>query len=60
MDFTITDNPSEKRYEANIDGVMARIEYIKAQDKIYLTHTEVPKALEGKPVQSSVDEFFEE
>lgn len=54
MDIKLIDNASEKRYEATIEAVTARIEYIKAQDKIYLTHTEVPKALEGKGVGSAL------
>lgn len=54
MDFEIVDNPEKKRYEATVEGAMARIEYIKAQDKIYLTHTEVPQALEGKGVGSKL------
>tara|TARA_R110000744_G_scaffold332910_1_gene438305 strand:+ start:909 stop:1064 length:156 start_codon:yes stop_codon:yes gene_type:complete len=47
MDINLMDNASEKRYEALVDCSTARIEYIKAQNKIYLTHTKVPKAIEG-------------
>ena len=54
MDFEIVDHPEKKRYEATIEGAIARIEYIKAKDKIYLTHTEVPQALEGKGVGSKL------
>ena len=54
MDFDIVDHPEKKRYEASVAGAVARIEYIKAQDKIYLTHTEVPKELEGKGVGSKL------
>ncbi len=54
LDFQVTDNTAKKQYEATIEGIVARIEYIKAQDKIYLTHTEVPKALEGKGLGSSL------
>jgi len=54
MDFEIVDNPEKNRYEASVEGAMARIEYIKSQDKIYLTHTEVPQALEGKGVGSKL------
>lgn len=54
MDLNVTDNPNKKRYEANVEGSTAFIEYIKANDKIYLTHTEVPTALEGKGIGSSL------
>tara|TARA_R110002126_G_scaffold233935_1_gene378051 strand:- start:126 stop:428 length:303 start_codon:yes stop_codon:yes gene_type:complete len=54
MDFNLVDNESKKRYEANFDVYPVYIEYIKAQDKIYLTHTEVPKSMEGKGVGSAL------
>ncbi len=53
-DFEIKDQPPEKRYEATIEDTMVRIEYIKAQDRIYLTHTEVPQALEGNGICSKL------
>lgn len=33
---------------------MAYIEYIKVTDAIYLTHTEVPRELEGKGIGSEI------
>ncbi|MCK0145522.1 N-acetyltransferase [Arenibacter sp. F26102] len=54
MDYKLIDNTEGKQYEYQIDGVIAKIEYKKAKDKIYLTHTEVPKELEGKGVASSL------
>ena len=53
-DLMVVDNPSAKQYEAKVEDSLARIEYIKAQDKIYLTHTEVPQALEGKGIGSAL------
>ena len=53
-DLMVIDNPSAKQYEAKVEDSLARIEYIKAQDKIYLTHTEVPQALEGKGIGSAL------
>jgi len=54
MDYELIDNVEAKQYEYNIDGIIAKIEYIKTKDKIYLTHTEVPKKLEGKGIASSL------
>lgn len=54
MNLNLVDVASKKRYEAIIDGSTAYIEYIKAQDKIYLTHTEVPKSMEGKGIGSAL------
>ncbi|UWX55275.1 N-acetyltransferase [Maribacter litopenaei] len=54
MDLIVTDNPDKKRYEVTVEGSTAFVEYIKAKDKIYLTHTEVPTTLEGKGIGSSL------
>ena len=54
MSYILIDNEAKKQYEFQIDGVLARIEYIKAQGKIFLTHTEVPSKLEGKGVGSAL------
>ncbi len=53
-ELQLIDNSERKRYEFHINGFVPRIEYIKAQDKIYLTHTEVPKELEGKGVAATL------
>jgi predicted GNAT family acetyltransferase len=54
MDYPLIENTEAKQYEYHIQGVIAKIEYIRAKDKIYLTHTEVPKELEGQGVASSL------
>lgn len=51
----LINNENAKQYELEAEGLKARIEYIIAKDNvIYLTHTEVPKPLEGKGVGSSI------
>lgn len=43
------------RFELNIDGHIAFTDFIRAKgDKIFLTHTEVPKDLEGQGVGSAL------
>jgi hypothetical protein len=54
MQCKLVDNEKDKQYEFHIDGVIAKIEYIRAKDKIYLTHTEVPNELEGKGIASAL------
>jgi len=54
MQYALIDNAPSKRYEFHIKGHIPRIEYIKAQDKIYLTHTEVPKELEGNGIATNL------
>ena len=50
----IKNNTGKKRYEMLLDDQLVKIEYLTAQNKIYLTHTEVPKALEGKGMGSKI------
>lgn len=54
MEHELIDNETAKQYELHIDGHVPKIEYIKAQSQIYLTHTEVPKALEGKGIGGKI------
>lgn len=54
MDYQLTDNELAKQYEFHIDEFIPKIEYIKSNDKIFLTHTEVPRQLEGKGIASSL------
>ena len=53
-DNVLIDNEAAKQYQFEIDKYIPRIEYIKSSDKIFLTHTEVPKELEGKGIASSL------
>nr|WP_299343907.1 GNAT family N-acetyltransferase [Allomuricauda sp.] len=46
----LINNEDGKQFELHIDGKIAKIEYIRAKEKIYLTHTEVPKGLEGQGI----------
>lgn len=48
------DNPAEKRFEYGTAEGLAKIDYILVNDKIYLTHTEVPKSLNGKGIGSKL------
>ena len=54
MELTIADNTEKKRFETQVERHTAIIEYIRAKDTIYLTHTEVPQALGGKGVGSAL------
>lgn len=54
MKYELTNNTDDRQYEFHIDGLVPKIEYIRAGEKIYLTHTEVPKELEGKGVASAL------
>ena len=55
LKLTLEDNQESKQYQVEIEGLFPRIEYIKTKDdKIYLTHTEVPRSLEGRGIGSEI------
>ncbi len=45
-------NPVEKRFELEMDGALAVLEYEMDGGKLIATHTGVPFALEGKGIAS--------
>ncbi|MBR9921532.1 MAG: N-acetyltransferase [Bacteroidetes bacterium] len=53
-DIPLIDNEAAKRFEMQIENHLARIEYILAGNKIFLTHTEVDRALEGRGLGSTI------
>ena len=63
-DYKLIDNEEKHRYEFQIDGKIAEIDYIKSSNgeiyleriRVYLVHTEVPASLGGKGVGSQLAE----
>ncbi|MFC4817955.1 MULTISPECIES: GNAT family N-acetyltransferase [unclassified Flavobacterium] len=48
-------NQEKKRFELEVEGKVAFIEFILSNENIiFLTHTEVPRELEGKGVGSAI------
>jgi predicted GNAT family acetyltransferase len=47
-------NQEKHRYEVEIDGKLAILEYRDAGGQRYYTHTEVPEALEGRGIASQM------
>jgi uncharacterized protein len=56
MEISVQNNPAEKRFEATIDGHIAALYYSSFEDKLYLNHTEVPEALQGKGIAGKLVE----
>ncbi|MDN4753058.1 GNAT family N-acetyltransferase [Porphyromonadaceae bacterium W3.11] len=53
--YELIDNQEKNQYEYHIEGHVAKIEYIKsAKNEIFLTHTEVPRVLEGRGIGTSL------
>ena len=54
MADTVRDNPALHRYEMDVDGETASLHYKLSPGVIDLVHTEVPKALGGRGVGSTL------
>lgn len=52
--IAIVDNPEETRFEADVDGHIAFVSYLRRDDTVFFTHTEVPKELEGRGIGSAL------
>jgi predicted GNAT family acetyltransferase len=50
----VTDNEGRRRYEIVVDGVTAYVTYARRSDRLTLVHTEVPQALGGRGIGSSL------
>jgi hypothetical protein len=47
-------NPAESRFEVQLDGETAMVEYMLHGSNISFTHTEVPPAYEGKGIANQM------
>lgn len=55
-DYQLINNEKQQQFEFDIDGYTPLIEYVNRDENIFLTHTEVPAAIEGKGVGSQLVE----
>jgi predicted GNAT family acetyltransferase len=55
-DIQLVDNKELRQFEVTIDGMVAKIEYNKMDDRVFLTHTEVPDQLHANGVGSLLAE----
>ncbi|MCB0175322.1 MAG: N-acetyltransferase [Anaerolineae bacterium] len=53
----VHDNTADSQYEVNVDGYLAKIEYILRDDRIIFVHTEVPDALGGQGIASKMARY---
>ncbi len=53
----IRNNPDESRFELEIEGKTAIVEYMIAGKNIIYTHTEVPPEFEGKGIGSALAKY---
>ncbi len=53
-DVPVRENRDLSRYEAEIDGLVAILEYNRIQGGIVVSHTEVPQSLEGRGIAGAM------
>lgn len=54
MTMTVRDHSAHQRYELDVDGGLAFIDYRRDGRKVVMTHAEVPPALRGGGVGSAL------
>src|SRR5436190_24356112 len=50
----VTNNEASQQFEVHLDGLLARLVYQRAGERIRLIHTEVPDALAGRGIGSAL------
>jgi predicted GNAT family acetyltransferase len=55
--ITIRENPEASRFEADVEGQTAFVEYRRKGDRINLVHTIVPPSLEGRGIGSALAKY---
>jgi predicted GNAT family acetyltransferase len=50
----VVDNPARERFEMEVDGAVAFVDYRAVGDVLLVPHTEVPRALEGRGVGTAL------
>jgi len=53
-EISLKDNTDLNRFELEVEGITAFLEYKRSRDWLFLIHTEVPEVLEGKGVGSAI------
>ena len=57
MDYIITHYPDKKRFETQVDGVTAFVQYRLSGDKLDIIHTIVPPAIGGRGIASALVKY---
>lgn len=57
MSLEIRNNPERNRFEAEVNGKLAVVEYMDRGARIVYTHTEVPDGQEGEGIGSQLAKY---
>ena len=50
----VTENAAQSRFELQVEGQTAVLQYMERDGAMYLTHTEVPPEMEGRGIGSRI------
>lgn len=56
VDYDLINNEGDNRFQFEIDGAIAFINYLKRGDVYYLIHTEVPESMQGMGIAGALVE----
>ena len=54
MDVDVVHRPEQSRFEAEVEGDVAFLAYERSEDGVVMTHTIVPRHLEGRGIGASL------
>ncbi|NDV94640.1 N-acetyltransferase [Dysgonomonas sp. 521] len=54
MEYNISHNEPESRFETEVEGKLALVDYRKRDNIFIVTHTEVPEELEGRGIAAAL------
>jgi len=54
MEIKVLKNKEKSRFEANVGDDCAFVDFFRKGDTMFLTHTEVPPAMQGKGIGSQL------
>lgn len=57
MDYIITHYPDNKRFETQVDGAVAFVQYRLSGDKLDIIHTIVPPAIGGRGIAAALVKY---
>lgn len=55
MEYQVIHNAPNSRFEVEIDGLLAVVDYEEVDNVVNVTHTGVPKELEGRGIAASLN-----
>lgn len=54
MEYNIVHNEGQNRFETEVEGQLALVDYIRRGNVLWVTHTGVPRPLEGRGIAAAL------